>query len=204
MRTVVRAPLILFGVLLTLTFVAGCGEDLEARLAQAKERNSDLYDELDLTTDEIISLDSALETRQAQVADLEAEVDGLRARVLDLRIDVSEIDPVRPTTTPAPTTEPPSTVAPVTSPPAPDPTPIAQSVCRHFRNIVDDFADGLLFQEELRDKFDEVYDKSLSADEYELLAPPAKALVAASVIGGEGVIVDAIDVMDAACESLGL
>lgn len=93
--------------------------------------------------------------------------------------------------------------------PGPDPEPepeqrddlVAESACRHWRNVLDDTRAGVLTDPELREKVKEVHADARHADAPEI-ASASEELLAAATAGDADRFRRAADRFNAACDDL--
>jgi hypothetical protein len=102
------------------------------------------------------------------------------------------------------TTQPPTTAAPTTETPETQPEADAatQASCRHFRNVMGDAGQGVLSDEELRDKLKEVND-SASVSERADIRAGGVAMLRAITIGDSDELLKAATQFDKACDRAG-
>ena len=79
----------------------------------------------------------------------------------------------------------------------------AQLACRHFRNVANDYSDGVLTLGELREKLKEVEDDARVSEEPGV-ASAARELLAAATALDAAAMVPAIERLDQACTQAGV
>jgi archaellum component FlaC len=186
-----------FVPLLALLALVGvqCGDDSAERLRSERSRTADLSEKLDKAK-------SALRTVEKQLATADNENEKLTGQVTDLKKQVKDLKAKLPTTTaaePAATTKVPTTKAPS----KPKPSGSATLTCRHYRNVIDDFTQGILTTPELREKIKEVNETAARAEEDDIAQAGNDLLVAVTADDADAFLT-AVDAMDAACERVGM
>lgn len=78
----------------------------------------------------------------------------------------------------------------------------AQLACDHFRNVAGDASQGILTEAELREKLAEV-DDDAQISEVDGVRNAARAMLRAVTQGDSEALSDAVEEMDAACDSIG-